>query len=117
LVRAYRLGEEAQWLGTIVDETTARQAREAELKAATGDPLVVDWQIPLKTGEPEIRGVINWPASHRNNFRITLPISAQEFYSPFEVYFGPFENLPPNARDKYENTARFVNAMLSSPKS
>ena len=47
LVEAYRLGEESQWLGTVVDEYTAGRAREVDLRAGTGDPLIVSWRVPL----------------------------------------------------------------------
>lgn len=63
LVDAYRLGEEGQWLGTVIDEYTAGSAREADLKAGGGDPLILSWRVPLKAGEVAIRNVINWPAS------------------------------------------------------
>ncbi len=72
---------------TVVDEYTAGRAREADLKAATGDPLIVSRRVPLKAGAIAVRNVINWPASHRKNFTIGLPLSTEVFYEPFEVVF------------------------------
>jgi hypothetical protein len=114
LVEAYRLGEEGQWLGTVIDEYTAGRAREADLKAGGGDPLIVSWHVPLKAAWYDIRNVINWPASHRKNFMTGLPLSAEVFYAPFEVCFGPFENLRENDRYKYLNTVEFINEMLGA---
>ena len=121
LVQAYRLGEEAQWIGAVVDDVVAERMGELSPKFLSGDglPLLVDWQVPIKTSAEagtasrEARHVLAWPRSHRCNFHdVQYPIPVYDFYRAFEQLFGRFSELPRRDQAKYENTVEFVNAML-----
>ncbi len=115
LVNAYRLGEAAQWIGAVLDKTVAEHARKLQPEfQSDGLPLVVDWDVPVKSGATEMRPVLSWPRSHRGNFTVAPPISVGDFYRAFEQFFGPWSSLRPEDRCKYENTVNFVNAMLNS---
>lgn len=135
LVEAYRLGEEAQWIGAVVDDTVAKRTSELRPEfLSDGLPLVVDWQVPVKTsckgllgllrllpGEVAMttvskaaRQVLSWPRSHRRNFHgVQQPMAVHDFYRAFEQLFGEFSTLPRRDKAKYENTVEFVNAMLT----
>jgi hypothetical protein len=114
LIQAYRLGEEAQWLGAVLDHTVADRAAHLEpaFQDGSGHDLVVQWNVPLKSDGSVWRPVLAWPRSHRTNFQVEPPISAAQFYQAFEQLFGPLSGLRPADRAKYENTAAFVTAML-----
>jgi hypothetical protein len=123
LVEAYRLGEEAQWIGAVVDDMVAKRMGELSPELLSGDglPLLVEWQVPIKTGagvatvSREARHVLAWPWSHRRNFHdVQHPIPVHDFYRAFEQLFGEFSKLPRRDQAKYENTVGFVNAMLAS---
>ncbi len=116
LIQAYRLGEQAQWLGCVLDERVAERTAELKpaLKGQNGCDLVVKWMVPLKSGEKASRPVLAWPLSHRNNLKVQPPICAESFYRGFIQLFGPLSNLRPRDRAKYENTVAFVNAMLTA---
>ena len=114
LVEAYGLGEEAQWLGAVLDETVAKRAAELEpsLYDGKGLNLVVQWNVPLKSDSSVSRPVLAWPRSHRGNFCVDPPLSVEQFYEAFEQLSGPLSGLSSTVRAKYENTVAFVNAML-----
>ena len=38
-----------------------------------------------------------------------LPVSAEQVYEGFAQFFGPYSELPPKVRAKYEHTAWFIN--------
>lgn len=117
LVHAYSLGEAAQWIGAVLDKTVAERARELKPEFLSyGDclPLVVDWEVPVKSGGTESHPVLSWPRSHRRNFTIAPPITVDEFYSAFVQLFEEWSSLRAEDRRKYENTVDFVNAMLGS---
>lgn len=117
LVHAYRLGEAAQWIGAVLDKTVAERARKLQPEFLSyGDclPLVVDWEVPVKSDGTELHSVLSWPRSHRRNFTIAPPISVDEFYRAFVHLFGPWSSLRSDDRRKYENTVNFLNAMLGS---
>ena len=113
LVQAYRLSEEAQWLGLRVDQEVAERAARIPIQSERGRPAVVRWPIPLKAGEVEDSLVIDWVETHRKNFMVKPPIGIADFYAPFARLFGPLNALPPAARAKYENTVEFINDRLS----
>jgi hypothetical protein len=119
LVEAYKLGEEAQWIGALVDSTVAQRSSELRPEfLSDGLPLVVNWRVPVKTSartsrvSRRQRSVLNWPRSHRGSFPVKPPVSVYDFYQAFEQLFGAFSKLQPRERAKYENTVEFVNAML-----
>jgi hypothetical protein len=114
LIQANRLGEEAQWLGAVLDQPVAERASQLEpaLKDSKDLDLVVPWNVPLKSAGSVRRAVLAWPRSHRTNFKVELPISVTQFYQAFQQLFGPLSDLGPMDRAKYENTVAFVNEML-----
>jgi hypothetical protein len=114
-IEAYRLGESAQWIGVVLEETVAERAGQLEpsLGDVNGNDLVVRWNVPFNDGSSAPQWVLAWPRSHRNNFRVQPPISVESFYQAFEQLFGPLAGLRPRDREKYENTVTFVNAMLA----
>jgi hypothetical protein len=116
LVQAYRLGEEAQWLGAVLDQTVAERA--AALQPPLQDMkelgLIVRWSVPLKSRRSASRAVLAWPRSHRRNLQVQPPIGVEQFYKAFEQFFGPWGALRPRERAKYKNTVQFVNAMLAT---
>lgn len=114
-IQAYRLGEDAQWIGVVLDQSVAERAAQLELplQDMNGNDLVVQWDVPLKNGSKAPRSVLAWPRSHRNNFRVKPPISVESFYQAFVQLFGPLSELRSREREKYENTVAFVNAMLA----
>jgi hypothetical protein len=115
LIQAYRLGEEARWLGAVLDEPVAHQASQLEpaLQDSRQLDLIVQWSVPVSSGGTRLRSVLAWPRSHRNNFRVKPPISVRTFYQAFVQFFGPLSDLRPKDRAKYKNTVAFVNAMLT----
>lgn len=114
LVKAYRLSEEAQWLGIRVDEAVAERAAAIPIRSDRGRNAVITWPVPIKSGESEFSNVIDWVETHRANFLVSAPIAVDAFYGPFRELFGPFGNLPAGVRVKYENTVAFINQRLSS---
>jgi hypothetical protein len=114
LVKAHDLGEEAQWIGAVLDETVADRARRLNPGFFSDRelPLVVDWSVPVKSGSSAPVAVLGWPRSHRRNFTVEPPIGVEDFYRAFEQFFGPLSGLRREDRRKYENTVEFVNAML-----
>ena len=116
LIQAYRMGEEAQWMGAVLAPAVAERVRalDPSFLDGSGNDLVLQWDVPLKSGENASRWVLAWPRSYRNNFRVQPPISVEQFYGGFAQFFGQFENLEPTHRTKYENTVAFVNAMLDA---
>jgi hypothetical protein len=113
LVDAYEIGETAQWLGVVVDEVVASRSQAAGIEVTEDIPLIGPWNLRLRSGLEDTRQVFNWVASHRRNFTVAPPISARDFYAAFKQFFGPFESLTPEIRDKYSNTVDFVNAKIS----
>lgn len=115
LVQAYRIGEEAQWPGAVLDSNVAERVASLDprLEDRNQQDLVVQWEVPLRASGSAPRSVLAWPRSHRNNFMVPPPISVDQFYQGFAQYFGPLAGLNPGKREKYENTVQFVNSMLS----
>lgn len=110
LIEAYEIGERAQWLGIVTTEAVWRQSMAADFKSGK-DNVVVPAEIPTDDGL--IAGyAVNWPAAHRHDFKVAIPISTESFYSQFEHAFGPFASLPERECAKYANTTRFINTCL-----
>lgn len=119
LVKAYSLGEQAQWMGIVVAPEVAGNYRmellggRTNLRAATGEPVIRQWDVPLKRGDTERQCVVNWPAIFRQNFMVPPPIEVGQWYEAFRRLHGEFADLPDEAQLKHVNTVRFVNACLS----
>lgn len=110
LVDAYAFGESAQWLGIVLDPYTAQVVSQLPNAKVGGHGLVVTWDVQCKDGTFRPSSVVNWPQSHRGSYEGVCPISAEDFYAPFESLFGAFELLGPDVKRKYTNTVAFFNA-------
>jgi hypothetical protein len=113
LVNAYFLGEYAQWLGIRVDRYVAAQAAALNLQSVDNLPVVIEQFVPVESNDQDASHVIDWVATHKNNFEVPSPISIEQFYQPFAELFGALETLPAKDRKKYENTVAFINQRLS----
>ena len=107
LIEAYHLGESAQWIGIVTSEAVYRRAIEAELQSGSSD-VVIPAEIPVDGGSRS-GYVVNWPVILRNSIAAPLSVTGQQVYEGFAQYFGPFESLDQRTRQKYENTAAFMN--------
>ena len=112
LVSAYRLSEDAQWLGIRVDNVVAKKANAIPLLSERNNPVIVDFEVPTKSGGLAKSAVIDWVEVHRNNFTVQPPITVQQFYEAFKSMFGSYNELPVSVQNKYENTVAFVNERL-----
>ncbi len=111
LVKAYQIGEEAQWIGITVDEHVFQKSKLIPLKTAENTYPIIEWDIPLKNKRAKCGYVLNWPKIFKNNFTIK-PVPLADFYSPFERLFGPYSALRENVKAKYINTVDFINKQL-----
>lgn len=109
LVRAHDIGEDAQWLGILLDEEIAKRAIKTSLKE-----YVVTWQVPRRNGDQGSRYVLDWVKPYADAGNLKLPITTADFYQAFEALSGPYLALPPEVRRKYENTVAFINARPSA---
>jgi hypothetical protein len=113
LIDAYELGEGSQWLGVVMDDTTAETLRNTPIRSQTGKDAVVQWEVPIKNGVSLTRNVVNWVETHRHSYVGPVPLTVELFYSPMASQFGPWEELPPEIQIKYENTVSFFNAQYA----
>ncbi len=110
LIEAYRVGEEAQWLGIALADSLKEQ--EHKLKFAKhGTSLFSDWEVPIKNGTRN-RRVINWPFAFQHDLNVSPPIKVSQFYEAFVKTFGEYESLEKKDQQKYTNTVKFMNSML-----
>lgn len=107
LVNAYKTGEEAQWLGFVVEDDVYEiiSKKMPDLKY---DQYFVEWDVPLKDEDAKKRVVVNWPYIFRNS--IPSIESARGFYEQFKFnkLFGDYEDLDKNVQHIYENTHMFL---------
>jgi hypothetical protein len=108
LIEAYHLGESAQWIGIVTSQEVFRRASEAKLQSGASN-VVSQADIPIDGGTTP-GYVINWPVILRDSIAAPLPVTAEQVYQGFSQYFGAFEALDPRTRQKYQNTAAFINA-------
>ena len=112
-VRAYELGERAQWSGIVVDDTVADHfAGRGEPITSGRQSILTKWDVPLKANKEETHWVINWPVVCEKNWKSKPPISPQAYYQAFESLFGSYESLAHDVKAKYENTVNFINHVL-----
>nr|CEN54948.1 putative integron gene cassette protein [uncultured bacterium] len=114
LIEAYEIGEASQWLGIVLSDSVAEDARNEDFRNGASR-LVVDWEVPTKNG-PVKASVVNWPVALEKNFKIEPPIAPEQFYQIFEEYFGPLSELREVDAAKYTNTVDFLNAQYASHK-
>lgn len=114
-VKAYTIGEEAQWSGIIVDDIVAEHYQNyINLNLTSGGrPVIIQWDVPIKSNIKKKSWVINWAAIYSPRFKKRVPISVQDFYEAFVSLFGPYDDLKENIKVKYENTVEFINSNLS----
>ncbi|OGR27337.1 MAG: hypothetical protein A2139_11400 [Desulfobacca sp. RBG_16_60_12] len=108
LVRAYQIGECAQWIGIVVDQFIAKMAGSYPIGQE-----IIQWDVPQKNNELKNEYVINWPWIFRNNFTVK-PVSLVAFYKAFQLLFGPYDDLQESAKIKYKNTVNFINSILNN---
>lgn len=108
LIEAYQMGEAAQWIGLVASEAVYIRSKQANLKSGRAQ-VVVPASIPTDAGMKEGYAV-NWPAILPLHEGVKPPFSAEQFYSAFDSYFGPYSALSARVRAKYENTVAFYNA-------
>ena len=112
-VRAYELGERAQWSGIVVDDNIAEHCtKHGDPTTYGGKSTLIKWDVPLKNNNKESQWVINWPLVLKKSWKVKPPISAEEYYQAFEGLFGPYNDLQLDVKAKYENTVDFVNYVL-----
>jgi len=112
-VKAYEIGERAQWSGIVVDDDVAEHYHK-NLNLTSGKvPIIIQWDVPIKQNRKEKSWVVNWPVIFSHNFNKKPPISVQDYYKAFEKLFGPYASLPADVKAKYENTIDFVNSNLA----
>ena len=107
LIEAYRLGEEAQWIGITTSKEVYRRSIEAKLFSGDSDSIIPT-DIPHRDGY-KLGYALNWPTILRNSIAAPLPVTAEQVYEGFAQYFGDWDSLQPDAKLKYENTAKFMN--------
>jgi hypothetical protein len=111
-IKAYHIGEAAQWLGISLDESIQDKAVSLDMKTGSSK-VVVKWPIPMKKGYKD-GYVINWPAIFAHDLKVGLPVSIEQFYQAFKSSFGDFETLPDSVKIKYKNTVNFMNHQLKN---
>lgn len=107
LIEAYRIGEEAQWIGICTTEEIYMRSKAALFQSGKAD-VVIPTNIPLKKGTREGYAV-NWPALMTNSIKAPNPVSGKEIYQAFSQYFGDWEMLDVSVQTKYVYTAQFLN--------
>ena len=116
-VKAYELGERAQWYGITLDQIVAERFLShpgGPLTTGKNIPTIIQWNVPLKVGGSRTSWVVNWPVIFREGFSKHPPLSVEEYYEPFELFLGPYRSLASDAKAKHENTAAFINAQFDA---
>jgi hypothetical protein len=112
-VRAYELERKANWSGIVVDDSVAIQYQKRNIPATkNGDPIIIQWDVPLKQQTTERQWVLDWVTVHKSNFIMPIPVKVQDYYSPFTKLFGPYTELTEEIQEKYINTVDFINNRL-----
>ena len=107
LIKAYKAGEKAQWLGIIVEDDIYR-TQLADYPEMKYDHYFVEWDVPLEDNKTEKEIVINWPYVFQGIIRFKE--TTKEWYElyRFNELFGVYENLEVTAKNIYENTQNFI---------
>lgn len=111
-VNAHELGDEAQWMGIVLDDVVGQHYMEKlEKRDSDKPPLITKWDVPLKEGKIKSEWVVNWPCFMKLNQGVKLPLIVDACYETFgfKKIFGEFKELPDDVRLKYENTVNFFN--------
>lgn len=112
-VEAYQISERAQWSGIVVSNSVAENYfNEPAKQMSEGHPILVEWDVPVKSTDNLKQWVINWPQIFKNSFKKPAPMTSEEFYQAFESLFGPYKDLREDVKIKYDNTVKFINWAL-----
>jgi hypothetical protein len=113
-VKAYSIGEKAQWFGIVVDDVIVEhyQKHSGLNLMSDGRPILIKYDVPVKSDDKKKSWVVNWPAIFKLSFKKKPPILVGDFYKAFESLFGPYEDLQHSVKAKYENTVEFINSNL-----
>lgn len=112
LINAYNIGEQSQWLGIIIDDMVAIQARDLLPTATDGQPTIIEWDVPIRPSGTRKHYVVNWPPIFRNNFMAAPPLLVETFYRSFAPLFGSYATQTEDVKAKYINTVAFINERL-----
>jgi hypothetical protein len=115
LIRAYELGQSAQWSGIIIDDEVAEHYHKNPIKSSA--KLAIEQRIvPIKDvckTRKEKLWVFNWPLVFRENFTVMAPISPHLYSAAFESLFkSSYEDWPEYIQAIYDNTVEFINSVL-----
>lgn len=108
LVKAYKIGECAQWIGIVVDQIVAEKAKLYPI----GEEII-QWDVPQKDNSIKREFVLNWPWIFRKNFTVK-PVTIDAFYEAFKPLFGSYHDLRESDKIKYKNTVTFINSILNN---
>ena len=115
LVRAYQIGEGAQWSGIVLDEPVAQEFhRNAVLIPQYESVHVIEWDLPIKPSGTRRAWVYNWPWVYREGFSDERrpPYKPEDYYEGFVNLFGEYGLQPDTVKAKYVNTVDFINQCL-----
>ena len=115
LIKAYELGQSAQWSGIIVDDEVAERYYKNPIKSFAKS--VIEQRIVPVKYECKIRKeklwVFNWVLPHKANFIVDGPVSPQSYSKAFESLFkSSYKNWPEYIQAIYDNTVEFINSVL-----
>jgi hypothetical protein len=105
---AVQAGESANWLGVVATDEVASIASSVPLRFFDRRPLFRPWNIPLAKGESYPGFAMDWPYLFLKP-KESFPTTPEQFYKVFSKTFGPYCDLVPEVRTKYENTTLFIN--------
>lgn len=115
LIRAYELGQSAQWSGIIVDDEVAERYYKNPIKSsakAVIEQRIISVKDECKTRKEKL-WVFNWPLICRKSFTVKAPISSQLYSAAFESLFkSSYEDWPEYIQAIYDNTVEFINSVL-----
>lgn len=113
ILDAFQAGEAANWLGIVATEEVSRLAASIPLRFLDSKkPLYRPWNIPLANGETCPGFAMDWPTLLLKP-RESFPVTPEHFYKPFSSTFGPYSDLKPGVRVKYENATAFANDCIA----
>jgi hypothetical protein len=115
LIKAYELGQNAQWSGIIIDDKVAEDYYRNPI-TSFGQKVIEQKIIPVKgkhSTTKEKLWVFNWVLPHKQNFTIDGSITPQLYSSAFESLFkSSYKDWPEYIQAIYDNTVEFINSVL-----
>ena len=115
LIKAYELGQCAQWSGIVVDDNVAEHYYKNPIKSF-GKVVIEQKIVPVKNRH-ETRNekfwVFNWVLPYKANFAVHGSISPQLYSSAFESLFkSSYKDWPEYIQAIYNNTVEFINSVM-----